>query len=419
MKDGSKHPCFNVEAKGKYGRVHLPVAPKCNIQCNYCNRKYDCINESRPGVTSAILSPQKAIEYIREVKTIEPDVMVTGIAGPGDPMANAEETLGTLRAINDEYPEMISCLSTNGLNLYPHIDELAELGVTHVTITINAVDPEIGSQIYSWIRFEKRVYRKTKAAKIILDQQLACIPKLKEKGITVKINSIIIPGVNEDHIGEVAKVTKELGADIFNCLPLIPTAETPFEDVEKPSAALIKQVQEDAGVHLELMKHCQRCRADAVGKLGKDNDKCMEKLRSIAFPKDKTTEERPYVAVASYEGLLVNLHLGDADDIHVFKMGDNGYETVERRATPKRGTGSTRWQELGETLKDCSTLLVSGVGPAPLKELKKSGLVVIEMTGLIEEGLNHIYKGSELRTVKKRDMFKCGSDCSGNGLGCG
>ncbi len=44
-----QHPCYSKEAH-QYARMHLPVAPACNIQCNYCNRKYDCSNESRPGV---------------------------------------------------------------------------------------------------------------------------------------------------------------------------------------------------------------------------------------------------------------------------------------------------------------------------------------------------------------------------------
>ncbi len=56
--DITRHPCFNESAKGTCGRVHLPVAPECNIKCNYCNRKYDCVNESRPGVTSSGTSAQ-------------------------------------------------------------------------------------------------------------------------------------------------------------------------------------------------------------------------------------------------------------------------------------------------------------------------------------------------------------------------
>ncbi|MGA2223888.1 MAG: nitrogen fixation protein NifB, partial [Syntrophobacteraceae bacterium] len=87
-RDFSRHPCFNAEAKGSYGRVHLPVAPQCNIRCNYCNRKYDCVNESRPGVTSAVLSPLQAARYVEKILEREPRISVAGIAGPGDPFAN-------------------------------------------------------------------------------------------------------------------------------------------------------------------------------------------------------------------------------------------------------------------------------------------------------------------------------------------
>ena len=95
IKDLSKHPCFNAEAKQKYARVHLPVAPRCNVQCNYCNRKYDCCNESRPGVCSTLLSPVQALKYLQALNGKIPDVSVVGIAGPGDPFANPEETMLT------------------------------------------------------------------------------------------------------------------------------------------------------------------------------------------------------------------------------------------------------------------------------------------------------------------------------------
>ena len=107
MKDLSQHPCFNAEAKHKYARVHLPVAPKCNIQCNYCNRKYDCCNESRPGVTSTVLSPLQSVHYMKALSEKIPNISVVGIAGPGDPFANAEETLQTMRLAQKEFPDLI------------------------------------------------------------------------------------------------------------------------------------------------------------------------------------------------------------------------------------------------------------------------------------------------------------------------
>ncbi|MGB7510047.1 MAG: radical SAM protein, partial [Pelodictyon phaeoclathratiforme] len=161
----ANHPCFNDASRHKFGRIHLPVAPKCNIQCNYCNRKFDCMNENRPGVTSKILSPGQAMHYLDQAMILSPNIAVVGIAGPGDPFANPDETMETLRLVRAKYPEMLLCVATNGLDLAPYIDELAELQVSHVTITINAIDPVIGSEIYAWVRYNKKMYRDLDAAK--------------------------------------------------------------------------------------------------------------------------------------------------------------------------------------------------------------------------------------------------------------
>jgi len=178
--DYAKHPCFNAKVKGRFGRVHLPVAPKCNIKCNYCDRKYDCVNESRPGVTSTVLSPEQAGVYMEKVLAKEPRITVAGIAGPGDPFANGEETMATMRLIRERFPHMILCLASNGMAIGPYIDELAELNVSHVTITVNAVDPAIGEKIYSWVRDGKVLHRGRAAAELLLARQLAAIEKLTE-----------------------------------------------------------------------------------------------------------------------------------------------------------------------------------------------------------------------------------------------
>ena len=186
-----RHPCFSAEAKGSCGRVHLPVAPDCNIRCNYCNRKTDCVNESRPGVSSAILSSRQALVYMEKVLEKEPRIAVTGIAGPGDPFANPLETLETLRLIRRRYPEMLLCLSSNGLAVARYLDEIAEIEVSHVTLTVNAVDPQIGAKIYSWVRDGKVVYRGVQGAELMVERQIEAIEGLKKLGITLKVNIIV------------------------------------------------------------------------------------------------------------------------------------------------------------------------------------------------------------------------------------
>ena len=158
------HPCFNRELRHQTGRVHLPVAPACNIQCNFCDRKYDCINESRPGVTSTVLSPRQAITYLDSVLEKIPNIAVVGIAGPGDPFANTEATLETMRYVHEKYPDKILCLATNGVGLPDAVEEISRMNISHVTVTVNAVDPEIGAKIYKWARHGGKVYRGVDAA---------------------------------------------------------------------------------------------------------------------------------------------------------------------------------------------------------------------------------------------------------------
>ena len=67
----AEHPCFSAQAHFRYGRIHLPVAPRCNIRCGYCDRRYDCANESRPGVTSEVISPEAALDRVERALRLD------------------------------------------------------------------------------------------------------------------------------------------------------------------------------------------------------------------------------------------------------------------------------------------------------------------------------------------------------------
>ncbi|MCL4503804.1 MAG: radical SAM protein [Deltaproteobacteria bacterium] len=413
------HPCFNAKVKGRFGRVHLPVAPKCNILCNYCNRKFDCVNESRPGVSSAVLSPAQAIAYLTRVLEAEPRITVAGIAGPGDPFANPKETMETLRLIRQRFPELLLCLASNGLGITPYLDELAELEVSHVTITVNAVDPEIGARIYSWVRDGKVIYRGRQAAEVLLARQLEAIRGLKAKGIVVKINTIIIPGVNDHHVEAVARKMKELGVDLLNCMPVYPNADTPFGEIPEPEPASMAAIQAAAEEFLPQMRHCTRCRADAVGLLTADRTEefrgCLSACAQLAPPLDAS---RPYVAVASREGVLVNLHLGEADFFQIWGPEGDGFRLVQERSAPPAGGGDQRWWAMAEVLKDCRAVLISALGETPAAILSDAGVVPVEMSGFIADGLSRIYSGEPLASLKGRKGGLARA-CSGKGMGKG
>lgn len=264
------HPCYSPEAHHRYARIHLPVAPACNINCNYCSRKYDCVNESRPGVTSEVLTPAEALARFRTVKHRLPNLTVAGIAGPGDALANWDRTGRTLELILLEDSDITFCLSTNGLMLPELADDIVRLGVRHVTVTVNCISPEIGAMIYRSISWRGQVYSGVAAAEILIHNQLKGIHLLAERGALVKVNTVMIEGVNDTHIPEVVKTVKELGAFTSNIMPLIPVPGSRFEHLPAPGPKRVAEIRKLSGQHLQQMLHCKQCRADAIGMLGQD-----------------------------------------------------------------------------------------------------------------------------------------------------
>lgn len=407
-----KHPCYCKDAHDKFARIHLPVAPACNIQCNYCNRKYDCSNESRPGVTSGVLSPEQALEKVIMVKQSLDNLSVVGIAGPGDALANPSSTFQTLRLLKAYDSELIPCISTNGLNLPDYVDEIVELGISHVTVTMNAVDPEIGQKIYSWIHFKGVTYHGVEAAKILLERQLKGIEMLVDRGILVKINSVLIPGVNDEHIGEVAKVIKDLGVFIHNIIPLMSKPEygTKFakEGVPEPDIKMIAKARfecaEIMGGFNNVMQHCRQCRADAIGKLGQDfdtatlSDEIIENSSAVkaqvmsvhrAFTSKNmqkgsckaSRNKMVLVAVATANKYLADVTFKNARTFYVYEVSGWGAHLREIRTLPYDPSDaciklSGHLKNLLELLKDCSVMVCTVAGRSAATEMRRRGIII-------------------------------------------
>ena len=414
--DINNHPCFNAEARHKTGRIHLPVAPRCNVQCNFCDRKFDCTNESRPGVTTGVLKPSQVLDYLEKIEQKVSNLLVVGIAGPGDPFANPVETMETLELVHAQYPEKLLCISSNGLSILEYIPRLADLNVSHVTITVNAVDPVIGSQIYEWIHYKKKTYFGVEGAALLLERQTESIKLLKLYGITVKINTVVVPRVNEHHVHEIARYVAKLGADVQNCIPLIPVEGTPFGVLYEPSASTMRTVRAKTSVHIKQMTHCARCRADAVGLLG--DDKSAEVKQYITQVTKLSFVEKPYIAVTSTDGISINQHLGEVSNFWIYRLHKGNVELLEKRAVVY--TENNRWEDISETLSDCAALLVNGIGPTPLEVLKGKGLFVEAVDGLLQKHVEALFFGKAIQQSSLRLTGNCGvgGKCSGAGTGC-
>ncbi|MFN3881879.1 MAG: nitrogenase cofactor biosynthesis protein NifB [Nitrincola lacisaponensis] len=413
------HPCFSEQAHHFFARMHVAVAPACNIQCNYCNRKYDCSNESRPGVVSEVLTPQQAVKKVKAVAAAIPQMSVLGIAGPGDPLANPQKTFETFRRLSAETPDIKLCVSTNGLTLPECVDELCQHNIDHVTVTINCVDPEIGAKIYPWIFWNHKRIRGVEAARILIEQQQKGLQMLIDRGILVKVNSVLIPGINDQHLIEVSRIVKEKGAFLHNVMPIISEPEhgTYFglTGQAEPTAAELQAVQDACAGDMNMMRHCRQCRADAVGLLGEDRgaEFTLDKIDAMEVDYEAAMVKRAEVheqllgqlyaqresaaqpattlqqgravlmAVATKGGGLINQHFGHATEFLVYEASDNGVRFIGHRQVEKpycEGGSScgedaeTLLGKLLQRLQGCEVLLCSKVGYEPWSALEQAGI---------------------------------------------
>jgi len=429
----NNHPCYSQEAHQHYARIHVPVAPACNIQCNYCNRKYDCSNESRPGVTSGRLSPEEAVKKVLFVGGNIEQLSVVGIAGPGDALANPKATFKTFKMLQEKAPDLKLCLSTNGLRLPDYIDEIVKYNVDHVTVTINTVDEsgEIGSQIYPWVNFgHKKIWGK-EGAKILLARQLEGIKMLTDRGILVKANSVLIPNVNDKDLPNVAKKLRELNVFLHNIMPLLSAPEfgTKFGLDGVPSATdqELMAAQDACGMDMKLMSHCRQCRADAVGLIGEDRggeftketfvnmtftqledvynidnrakkhtmienwrvalSKANERIKIEQATKEQlsSTGETKLVAVTTAGEGVINMHFGSASEFLIYEAGDKAIKFLMHRKVasaycsgPENCNGNNPIDEIKQTLHDCDLLLTEKIGDCPMSELQSINLIADE-----------------------------------------
>ena len=433
------HPCYSEKAHHYFARMHVAVAPACNIQCHYCNRKYDCANESRPGVVSELLTPDQAVKKTMAVAANIPQMTVLGIAGPGDPLANPERTFHTFRELSEKAPDIKLCVSTNGLALPDAVEELSKHNIDHVTITINCVDPEVGAKIYPWIFWNNRRIRGKKAAKILIQQQQKGLEMLIEKGILVKVNSVLIPGVNDEHLQEVSRIVKSKGAFLHNVMPLISEAEHgTFYGVmgqRGPTPEELNELQDACAGDMNMMRHCRQCRADAVGMLGEDrgDEFTMDKIENMEIDYEEAmvrrakvhetiaaelaadeakgaansdmqvaSDSRPVLmAVATSGSGVINQHFGHAREFLVYEASPEGVRFLSHRKADQYCIGDDTCGEKESaltttirSLQGCEVVLCSKIGFEPWDELENAGIQPNGEHAMepIEEAVAAVYK---------------------------
>ena len=326
-------------------------------------------------------------------------------------------TRATFELVAKELPDIKLCISTNGLSLPDHVDEIVDMNIDHVTITINMVDPEIGAKIYPWIFHRHKRIHGVEASRILHDRQMLGLEMLTARKVLVKVNSVLIPGVNDEHLIEVNRQVKARGAFLHNIMPLIsdPAHGTFYglNGQREPTPKELKTVQDACEGGARLMRHCRQCRADAVGMLGEDRgqefnlDLLPETVdfdpaerdawrahvaeqrdahqRAKAGAATLLAAEEParsslLVAVATKGEGRINQHFGHAKEFQIYETDGVAVRLVGHRRIAEHycqgGLGEdSALASIIQTLEGVDALLCAKIGDCPSEELATAGIM--------------------------------------------
>ena len=230
----SENPRLDVGPRFKFSRLKLVVASPRNVGNYYCDYK----NQLKSNVGTA----KEGIQHVRSAARCDPRLRVIEICGSGDALASAA-TFEILRKVRAEFPHFTTSVVTNGLLLPKKLADLQDLGVNAVKVEVNAVDTEVGAQIYSYIRLNGKTLRGKEAFEVLSINQLEGLRNAADAGMMVEVDAAYIPGVNSEHLREVAKVVRSLGAYVVNVVPL--PQNWRFAGLGAPSAEEMAQIRRD------------------------------------------------------------------------------------------------------------------------------------------------------------------------------
>ncbi|MGE4551622.1 MAG: NifB/NifX family molybdenum-iron cluster-binding protein [Desulfovibrionaceae bacterium] len=384
----SANPCFGPGATARPVRRHLPVAPRAGARTRF----------SPETATPEAIGPYDAMAGLAAVLAEGELVEMVGITGPGDPLLSPGPTLETLRLVREKLPDMPLCLTSLGMGAEGMIDDLATLGLAHVTLLIDAVNPKIAEEIYAWIRPGTRTLPLPQAAEMLVAAQAKALVLLRTAGIPVKVNTTVYPGINDHHVEAIAQAVAGLGAAAMALIPYRPHADG--EGLPPaPTPEQMEELRAAAAKHLPLMPAFEECGETpvAVGFFPG-----AEELCAAGAPLPKATKDRPNVAVCSSDGFDVNLHLGQTTRFLIYGPKQGTPELLGTREAPQAPHGDARWEALAETLKDCFALLAANAGSNPRAVLSRLGLRILLTDGNVEGAVDVLYGGGKKGGCKKK-----------------
>jgi len=179
----------------KYDRIidyiRVSVTSRCNFRCLYCMPNTPFEWEPHEN----ILSYEEMFEFLR--LAIDEGVKKIRITG-GEPLLR-KDLYKFINMLYSYKPSLDLALTTNGYYLKEQAKQLKEAGLKRVNISLDSLKNEVAKKI---------------AQKDVLDRVLEGIDEAIKVGFKVKLNSVIMKGINENEIIDLLEFAKNKGVII-------------------------------------------------------------------------------------------------------------------------------------------------------------------------------------------------------------
>jgi nitrogen fixation protein NifB len=311
------------------------------------------------------MEPSAALLWLDNLAASEKPPLLLEVAGPGEPLATPESTLGFVTEARNRHPELPVSLETNGLGLPSLLNDLLRAGVSGFALLLDAVDVQVGMGLYAWVRPGTRTLPPAAGVEALLADQAESLRLLAARGVETVLHARVVPGVNDIHLQEAARIAAGLGAAGMRLQP----CSTEFAEAGE---ALMEQAKELVERHLPVLP--------ARGRV-------LEAETSVLDP------ARPRVAVATTDGVLVNAHLGQTRRFMVYEPVGGEADYKDAREAPMPGD-EARWERLADVLGDCGVILAAQAGEAPRKALAQRGIRLVQARGDIKSAVKKVIRAA-------------------------
>jgi GTP 3',8-cyclase len=230
-----------------FGRQHtylrISLTEKCNLRCLYCMPE--------EGVDLSGKNELLSVEEMHRLASLFASAGVTKIRLTGGEPTLRKDLVDIVRSISSIKGIKDVGLTSNGVTLGKNLEELKNAGLNLLNISLDTLRPD---------RFEAMTRRKGHSR--VLDT----IYKAIELGYSpVKVNVVVMRGVNEDEISDFVELTKNSSINVRFIEYM------PFDGNVWSSSKMVpyKEMMERAGAKFGGAQALERC-MDASGEVAKN-----------------------------------------------------------------------------------------------------------------------------------------------------